>query len=118
MQSSQPTDSFSPQFNKRLTRRYRAEQRFKLFGIIAISIALAFLVFLIGTVFLNGYSAFKQTYIQLEVTLDREFFPDEDLNKGDFQGIIKQSLYSMFPEVTSRRDKRSLTGMVSNGAAY
>ncbi|MBT8361520.1 MAG: DUF3333 domain-containing protein, partial [Deltaproteobacteria bacterium] len=112
MESTQSKNSFSPEFNKRLKRRYRAEQRFKIMGIGAIFIALAFLVFLISTVFLNGYSAFKQTYIQLDVTLDQKFFPEEDLAKGDFQGIIKQSLYSMFPEVTSRRDKRTLNNLV------
>jgi phosphate transport system permease protein len=118
MQPSESTTSFSPEFNQRLRRRYRAEQRFKILGIVAIFIALTFLVFLISTVFLKGYSAFKQTYIQLDVTLDQKFFPEEDLAKGDFQGIVKASLYSMFPEVTSRRDKRMLTGMISNGAAY
>ncbi|MBT8329357.1 MAG: phosphate ABC transporter permease PstA [Desulfofustis sp.] len=118
MESTQSKNSFSPEFNKRLKRRYRAEQRFKIMGIGAIFIALTFLVFLISTVFLNGYSAFKQTYIQLDVTLDQKFFPEEDLAKGDFQGIIKQSLYSMFPEVTSRRDKRTLNNLVSKGAAF
>lgn len=118
MQSSKQNNSFSPQFNKRLKRRYRAEQRFKFLGIGAIFFALAFLVFLLSTVTLSGYSAFKQTYIMLDVTLDKEYFPDEDLAKGDFQGIVKKSLYSMFPDVSGRKDKRMLTGLVSKGAAF
>ena len=118
MQPSPSTNSFSPEFNKRLKRRYRAEQRFKLMGIGAIFIALAFLVFLLSTILLSGYSAFTQTYIKLDVTLDEKFFPDEDLAKGDFQGIVKASLYSMFPEVSGRQNKRSLNKLVSKGAAF
>ena len=118
MQPTQSTNAFSPEFNKRLKRRYRAEQSFKLMGIGAIFIALAFLVFLLSTILMSGYSAFKQTYIKLDVTLDKEYFPDEDLAKGDFQGIVKASLYSMFTEVSGRRDKRMLNNLVSKGAAF
>jgi phosphate transport system permease protein len=118
MQPTQSTNAFSPEFNQRLKRRYRAEQSFKLMGIGAIFIALAFLVFLLSTILMSGYSAFKQTYIKLDVTLDKEYFPDEDLAKGDFQGIVKASLYSMFPEVSGRRDKRMLNNLVSKGAAF
>ena len=49
MQPTQSTNAFSPEFNQRLKRRYRAEQSFKLMGIGAIFIALAFLVFLLST---------------------------------------------------------------------
>ena len=109
---------FSAEFNKRLSRRYRAEKLFKLLGIGAISIALIFLVFLLGTIISKGYGAFKQTYVELDVTLDKSYFPNEDLAKGDYQGIIKASLYALFPEVDGRRDKRSLSSLVSTGAAF
>ncbi len=118
MQSSDNQNAFSPEFNKRLKRRYRAEQRFKFMGIGAIFIALAFLVFLLSTVIGNGYSAFKLTYIKLDVILDKSFFPDEDLAKGNYQAIVKSSLYSLFPEVKTRSEKRMLSSLVSKGAAF
>ena len=108
----------TPEFNKRLKKRYQAQKRFKLLGIGAIFLALAFLVFLLSTVVMNGYSAFKQTYVKLDVTLDKTYFPDADLARGDFQGIIKETMYHMFPDVTARRDKRALTGLISQGATY
>lgn len=118
MQNPPTIKNLSPEFNKRLRRRYRAEQRFKVMGIGAIFIALSFLVFLMSTVVIKGHSAFKQTYVKLDVTLDKTYFPDEDLAKGDYQGIIKATLYGMFPDVTSRRDKRTLNGIVSKGAVF
>ena len=108
----------TPEFNRRLKKRYQAQKRFKLMGIGAIFLALAFLVFLLSTVVMNGYSAFKQTYVKLDVTLDKTYFPDADLARGDFQGIIKETIYHMFPDVTARRDKRALTGLISQGATY
>ena len=111
-------DPFSTRFNKRLKRRYRAEQRFKIFGLGAIFIALAFLVFLLTTIIGNGYGAFRQAFIQLDVSLDQSFFPEEDLSNGDFQGIIKASLAELFPDVSGRSDKRMLNALVSKGAAF
>ncbi len=121
MEPANPTDrdsAFSPEFNKRLRQRYAAEQRFKMFGIGAISIALLFLVFLIGTIVSNGYSAFWQTFIKLDVELEKSHFPEEDLAQGNYQAIIKNSLYTLFPEVETRRDRKMLTSLVSKGAAF
>ncbi|THB78811.1 MAG: DUF3333 domain-containing protein, partial [Desulfobulbaceae bacterium] len=65
-----------------LSKRYRAEQRFKRMGIGAIFIALAFLVFLFTTIIGNGHSAFRQTYVQFEFNLDKQYFTDEDLSRA------------------------------------
>ncbi len=53
-----------------LKRRYAAERRFRAYGLIAIALGLSFLVFLLLTVVLNGYTAFQQTNIQLDITFD------------------------------------------------
>ncbi|MGA7276989.1 MAG: DUF3333 domain-containing protein, partial [Desulfocapsaceae bacterium] len=84
MTSPTKMDPFSTEFTKRLKRRYRAQQRFKIFGLGAIFIALAFLVFLLTTIIGSGYGAFRQAFVQLDVSLDQSFFPEEDLAKGDF----------------------------------
>ncbi|MBE0583242.1 MAG: DUF3333 domain-containing protein, partial [Desulfofustis sp.] len=112
------SSAFSVAFNKRLGRRYRAEQRFKRLGIFAIFIALAFLAFLLITVIGDGYSAFRQTFIQLEISFDKQAFAQEDLLQADYQSLVKSALSERFPEVTGRQDKRLLYELVSSGAAY
>jgi phosphate transport system permease protein len=110
--------------NAGLKSRYRSETRFKVYGIGAITIALAMLVLLFSTIIGNGYTAFLQTHVTLSVPLDAEELGigdarDEDsLNRANYQGLVKHALRTTFPEVTSRRDRRSLYGMVSDGAAY
>ncbi len=116
--ADQPASSFSVAFNKRLQRRYRAEQRFKWLGITAIFSALSFLAFLLITIVGDGSSAFRQTVIELEIFFDKDAFVQEDLQQANYQLLVKTALSERFPEVTGRQDKRMLYSLVSSGAAY
>ena len=40
-----------------------------------------------------------------------------DFVRGDFGALVKRAMREHFPEVTGRRDKRKLYGVVSTGAA-
>ena len=40
------------------------------------------------------------------------------LADADYAGLIRDSLRALFPNVTSRRERRQLYSMVSDGAAY
>lgn len=55
-----------------IKKRYAAERRFRLYGIIAIAIGIFFLVALLSSVISNGYTAFWQTTIELPVKLDEK----------------------------------------------
>ncbi|MDJ0989348.1 MAG: phosphate ABC transporter permease PstA [Desulfobacterales bacterium] len=101
-----------------LARRYRAEKRFRLYGVAAIVASLVFLSILFISIFAKGYPAFQQTYLQLDVFFDPEILARDALTTADYPGLVKQSLRRMFPEVGGRRDKRMLYGMVSSGAAF
>jgi phosphate transport system permease protein len=104
--------------NQGLSRRYRAEKRFRIYGIAAVIVSMVFLLFLFVSIGLNGYTAFQQTYVQLDIHLDPEMLDAGSLADANYQGLIKRSLGDMFPEVKTRKEKRQLYGMVSNGAAY
>lgn len=108
----------SSNHNKRLRRRYKAEQRFKWLGVSAIVIALSFLAFLFISIAGNGYTAFRQTFIQVEVNLDKKYFSNPDLSQADYGGIIKAALRNKFPDASSRKDRKMLYDLVSKGAAF
>ena len=109
---------------KRLKRRYAAERRFRLYGLSAILAALGILGLLIGTIVANGYTAFQQTYLAIPIYLDPQAIDPQGtadpqtLYKADYQTLLKQSLREMFPDVTGRRDRFKLYGLVSNAAGY
>jgi phosphate transport system permease protein len=104
--------------NKGLARRYRAERRFRLYGLSAIILSLLFLSLLFINIIGKGYSAFQQTYLLLDVYFDPEALSDRDLSTADYPGLVKKSLRNMFPDVSGRREKRMLYSLVSSGAAF
>ncbi|MCG7897992.1 MAG: DUF3333 domain-containing protein, partial [Candidatus Thiodiazotropha weberae] len=57
---------------KGLDRRYRQERHFKWLGLGAIMLGLVFVSFLFITIISNGYTAFQQTYVKLDVFYDPE----------------------------------------------
>ncbi|KAA3651549.1 MAG: phosphate ABC transporter permease PtsA [Proteobacteria bacterium] len=107
-----------------MARRRAAEQRFKMLGRIAVGIGLLFLIVLLGSIVSKGYTAFWQTQMRIDVMLSAdEIDPEgtrkaETLRKADYSSLIKQSMREMFPDVSGRRDRFALYGLVSNGAAF
>jgi phosphate transport system permease protein len=104
--------------NRGLAGRYRAERRFRLYGLCAIIASLLFLALLFLSIVGKGYPAFEQTFIRLDIFFDPSILHQEALAGADYQALIKQSLRKMFPDVTGRRDKRELYGLVSSGASF
>ncbi len=109
---------------KGLARRRAAEKRFRAYGLVAILLALGFLILLLGTIFGNGYSAFSQTHMRLNIEFAQDILdPDgtgdpKILAQGDYQALAKAALRKAFPDVKTRREKRSLYQLVSGDAAY
>lgn len=110
--------------NKNLARRYRAEKRFRLYGMASIGFGLLCLVLLFTDIIGKGHSAFFQTQIAVEVTFDADYLEITDagdqqqLIAANFDGLVKRTLRQRFPEVKNRRDKRDLYGLVSSGSGY
>jgi phosphate transport system permease protein len=110
----------------RLRRRHAAERRFRLYGLLAIGVAVVTLGSLLTTIVSNGHSAFQQTQLLLDVTFDSEAFGDLDgltadqrsdaLRRADYGALVRLSLQRQFPGVEDRRSLRALTGLVSRGA--
>jgi len=63
----QPTDWTSSAMQRRIRRRYAAERRFKLLGLLAVLASVAVLLFLLATMIGNGARGFTQTEIRLPV---------------------------------------------------
>lgn len=99
---------------KHLTRRYRAERRFRLLGRLAILFALSDLALLLGGILITGVGAFSTTLIELPV-----HFADIDPahpEEADYQGMAKKALQSLFPENIQREDKKALNAFLSSDA--
>jgi phosphate transport system permease protein len=120
--SSRSTQSVKEAVARGIARRYRNERVFRALGLAALLLGLGFLAFFFYTLVGNGYTAFEQTRIRLDVTLDAAIIdPDatrspETLRSADYQRIARDGLNALFPEVTSRADLRALYALLSAGA--
>ena len=107
-----------------LKSRIAKEKRFKAYGIISITTALTLLTILFISIFSQGYTAFQETRIQLPVYFDQEILdPNKtsdwnNIKKANFNGLVKQSIRNLFPEVSGRSNKRKLYKIVSSSAEY
>ena len=107
-----------------LRRRNRSETRFKTYGMAAIAIALTFLAMLLVTITVTGSSALRQTVVLLDIDADASALgvparPSRgDLERADYNRLIKSALRAQFPEVRNRRAKRALHALVSSGAEF
>lgn len=106
-----------------LRKRYRAERRFRLYGIISIGIAMTLLVILFTTIITNALPAFTQATIDLEFVLPEEIDPKGSgdpavIGAANFPKYVKKAAYALFPDVTKRRDKKQLAALISPGAAF
>ena len=105
---------------KSLMKRHLAESRFKTYGILGIISATVFLIVILSTIFIEGKSAFKSTYIKLDVFFDPSIIdPDgtrdiDEIRFANYRKVIKKSLKNYFPEVTEKEGMKSLTELISS----
>lgn len=105
---------------KSLMKRHLAESRFKTYGILGIISATVFLIVILSTIFIEGKSAFKSTYIKLDVFFDPSIIdPDgtrdiDEIRFANYRKVIKKSLKNYFPEVTGKEEMKSLTELISS----
>ncbi len=103
---------------ERLRRRYARERSFKIISISALGLTALFLVILLGSIVLNGWSGFLTTKLRLEVTYSAEHLDVENPANGNFRMIVLDALRERFPDVTGRRELRALLGIVSNKGTW
>lgn len=107
----------------RLRKRYAAEKRFRLYGITAVLIAVAMLAVLLGDIVYNGYSAFWQTHVKLDVTFAESVVdPDggrepEQIERANFNKLLDRALFETFPQLDSEAAREDLERIPAGSAA-
>ncbi len=121
---TKPSVHTTPEAMARLERRRAAEKRFRIYGQVAVVLGLLFVTVLFADIISKGYTAFQQTWLGLEVTLDPEVLGIDDqrdraaLSRADYDGVLKRALRASFPQVKGRSDRRKLNALLSPGAGF
>jgi phosphate transport system permease protein len=104
-----------------LARRRRKEHLFRALGVSATAVGVLFLGIFFATLVAEGASAFRQTFLKLEIELSEEVLAPNgelDLAYADFDGLVRTALREVLPGVSGRSERRELYRLVSVGAAY
>ena len=100
-----------------LSKRHRSEKRFIAYGFISLILAATMLATIIGSMIYRSIPAYTNYSIDLEINMT-EISAEDEFEDINFRGIIRSSLFSFFPEVESRSDKRKLFKLISSSASY
>jgi phosphate transport system permease protein len=107
-----------------LRRRYRAERRFRAYGLVAVLLGVAFVFFLFGNILWQGAGAFRQAQVTLDIHYDEEALglagerTTEALATANYAALVRAALRERFPEAQGRDAGRALSGLVSGSAAH
>lgn len=71
-----------------LKRRYAAERRFRIYGVLAISVGLVFLAVMLASIVSKGYTAFWQTSLTLPITFDEKIIDPQNKRATDPNVLI------------------------------
>jgi phosphate transport system permease protein len=109
---------------KSLKRRYRAERRFRAYGMLAVALGLVFVGFLFSSIISTGWTIFQQSYVQLDIRYDAEVVDpagerdEQAISTADYSALIKAALRERFPDVEGRSERRSLYGLASDAGQF
>ena len=104
-----------------LPRRRRKEFTFKMLGMFATAAGILFLGVFFASLIGEGASAFRQTYLQLDIELSEDVLApggELDLAYADFDGLVRTALRRELPDASGRQERRELYRIVSIGAGY
>ncbi len=113
---SRTHDWGSEQALKRVKKRYRRDRILQALGLLAITIAIVMLGILIGSLFLNGYTAFTQSKVTIPITLSAQDFDPENPAQGNYRKAARDGFASYFPDVENARERRQMFGIMSSQA--
>jgi phosphate transport system permease protein len=105
-------------------KRYRAERRFRLYGLAAILAALGMLGVLLYSIVSTGLPAFTTTQLALDITFTAEDIDPNgtrdpaELNRANYRGALLKSLRAEFPGAETRKGRRNALNMISNEVVF
>ena len=107
----------------RVRARYRAERRFRAYGLISLAVAAVFLVALIADIVRQGLPAFTHHSLLLDVAVPADLVAPQSRNdplairSADYFPVTRDALKAAIPNIESRGAERTLARLLSTGAA-
>lgn len=116
--SDRSIDWSAPRSQANRRRRYAADRRLRIYGIVAIAIAVGVLGTLLVTLFIGGASAFTQTRVSVEFRIDPALVNADNLQRSNFRQVVTNAVAELFPDVTDPAELRLAAQILTNNTQF
>ena len=107
----------SDEAKRRVRRRYAANRRLQVYGIVAIALAVGLLGVLITSLVITGAPAFLQTKVELPIYVDPADVDAANPAKGKYRALLRDALNKAVPGIPESQE-RAVAKMLTSDAAY
>ena len=107
----------------RVKRRYRAEARFRWYGLLALALTTVFVLAVLVDILLKGAPAFTQHSLVVDLPIKSEEIDPkgtrdpQTIRQADYFTLARNALRGALPGIEGRTAKKKLDGLLSTGAA-
>lgn len=105
-----------PKRSALLRARYRAEGRYKMYGIASLVVSVVFLVALLSNIVTTAWPAFWSHSLKLDVNLAADQIDPQTPAAADYNALARTALAAEFPSVEGRAARKDLNSILSSGA--
>jgi phosphate transport system permease protein len=100
-----------------IARRKRSQWVLQGLGIGALSIAVAMLFLLVGSLVSTGWQAFSQTHIRMEFAVPAEKIRPDNIAGANWRGMTQDAMVAALPAMDPA-EARKMAGILSNSAQF
>jgi len=111
-------DRSSDVVRQRIRRRYAADRRLQVYGIIAIALAIGLLGVLLTSIVANGLPAFVQSKADLSFFIDPAKVEAEKLADGNYRALVREALKPFIPADATDKGKADAAKVLTSDAPY
>ena len=113
-----PADYAGPDAQTRRRRRYAADRRLQIYGIVAICTAVGLLGILLTTIIIGGYPAFIQTHIRVDFPISRENVDPANPAEGNWRNVVRDGIAALLPAVNTPPEVRAMGQILTNNTQF
>jgi phosphate transport system permease protein len=102
----------------RRRRRHAADLRLRIYGIVAMCLAIGLLAVLLLTLVLGGHQAFFQTHARIDFPISRTHVDSADPAGGNWRNVVRDGMLALFPGELTAQQRREIPKIVTNNTQF
>jgi phosphate transport system permease protein len=108
----------SPAAQRNRRRRYLADFRLRIYGLVAIIVAVGVLGVLLVTIFVGGAPALTQTRVEVTFDISADLITEDNLQRGNFRQVVTNAIAALYPDIQDPATLRAAASILTNNTQF